>query len=397
MTLTYDRILLARIGEISLKGLNRGDFEARLVSNLLRRLKGLGEIAAIRAQSVVRLEPSDADHFDFEEAIRRMIYVFGLVSVSPARSFRGGIEEMRFHAVEHFAPLLADGKKLTFKIEARRSDKRFPLDSPAICREVGACLLETYPEQLTVDVHHPDIALRVEVRDTILLFDRIVKGHRGLPVGTAGKAMLLLSGGIDSPVAGYMMASRGLELECVHFQSIPFTSERALQKVVDLATKLSLYAGRLRLHIVPFAGVQTMLRDGAPEDMLTLLMRRAMMRIAERIARENRCQAIVTGESLGQVASQTLESIAVTDVVVGMPVFRPLVGIDKDATIEIARRIDTFETSIEPYEDCCTIFVSKHPKTKPSLPYVERLEARMPFEEALEEAIRGIEIRMVGG
>jgi thiamine biosynthesis protein ThiI len=397
MTVPHDRILLARIGEISLKGLNRGDFEARLVSNLLRRLKGLGEIVAIRSQSVVRLEPVDADSFDFEEAIRRIPYVFGLTSVSPARSFRGGIEEMRLQAADHFAPLLADGRRRTFKIEARRSDKRFPLDSPAICREVGAHLLETYPDQLSVDVHHPDIALRIEVRDTILLFDRIIKGHRGLPVGTAGKAVLLLSGGIDSPVAGYMMASRGLELECVHFQSIPFTSERALQKVVDLAGKLSLYAGRIHLHIVPFAGVQTMLRDGAPEDMLTLLMRRAMMRIAERIARDHHCQAIITGESLGQVASQTLEAIAVTDIVVGMPVFRPLAGLDKDATIEIARRIDTFETSIEPYEDCCTVFVSKHPKTKPSLPYVERLEARLPLEEAIETALRGVETRRVGG
>ena len=396
MPLSYDRVLLARIGEISLKGLNRGDFEMRLVSNLLRRLKDLGKVRVVRSQSIVRIEPLEADLFDYEEAIRRIVCIFGVVSVNLARSFSGGIDEILAQAVDHTGLLLADGRKRTFKVEARRSDKSFPLDSPAICRVVGERLLDAFPDFLSVDVHHPDFTLHVEVRDTLLLFDRVVKGHRGLPVGTAGRAMLLLSGGIDSPVAGYLMASRGIVLDCIHFQSMPFTSERALQKVMDLAQKLTLYTGRLRIHIVPFTDIQLLLRDHVPEDMLTLLMRRAMMRIAERVAVANGCKALITGESLGQVASQTLDALATTDAVVEMPVFRPLVGLDKDATIEYARRIDTFETSIQPYEDCCTVFVARHPKTRPTRAQAEALEAGLPLEEALSAAIHGIEIRKVG-
>ncbi len=395
MPLPHDRILLARIGEISLKGLNRGDFEGKLAANLQRRLKSLGDLRVVRSQSILRIEPSDPDHFDFEEAIRRTTFVFGIVSVNPARSFGGGMPEILAQSVDHMAGVLADGRPRTFKVESRRSDKRFPLESPAISRDVGAALLQAYPDQLTVDVKHPDVTLRVEVRDTHLIFDRTVRGHRGLPVGTAGKALLLLSGGIDSPVAGYMMASRGLELECVHFQSMPFTSERALEKVMDLAGKLSLYTGRLQVHVVPFAGIQTMLRDRIPEDMLTLLTRRAMMRVAERIARQRGCKALVTGESLGQVASQTLHALAVTDAVVDMPVFRPLIGLDKDATIEVARRIDTFETSIQPYEDCCTVFVAKHPKTRPHRSDCDALEKDLPLAGLIEEALLGLVTRKV--
>ncbi len=396
MPLAHDLVLIARIGEISLKGLNRGDFEGRLAANLQRRLKGLGEVRVVRSQSVVRVEPADPAAFDFEEAIRRATCIFGIVAVNLARSFPVGFPEILAQAEDHVRGILVDGRPRTFKVEARRSDKSFPLDSPAICREVGAHLLEAFPGLLTVDVHRPSFVLHVEVRDTVLLYDRVERGHRGLPVGTAGKAMLLLSGGIDSPVAGYMMASRGLEIEAVHFQSIPFTSERALRKVEALAGLLARYAGRVALHVVPFAEIQTMLRDGVPEDMMTICMRRAMMRIAERIAVRRGCRALITGESLGQVASQTMPALATTGAVVSLPVFRPLIGLDKDATIEIARRIGTFETSIQPYEDCCTVFVAKHPKTKPDASATQRLEDRLPLEDAIRRAIDAAEVKTAG-
>ena len=256
---------------------------------------------------------------------------------------------------------------------------------------LGAHLLQTFPDQLRVDVHQPDFVLYVEVREQLYIYNRIIQGHKGLPVGTGGKGVLLLSGGIDSPVAGYMMASRGMELEAVYFHAFPFTSDQAKEKVIELAKQLTAYAGRLRLHIVNFTDIQLTLRDHCPMDMLTIAMRRMMMRIAARIAEENGCLALIPGESLGQVASQTLEALCTTDVVSPIPVFRPLIGLDKDDITQMARRIGTYETSILPYEDCCTVFVAKHPKTKPSLADAEAVENGLDIDALVASALVDIE------
>ncbi len=360
-------IVLARLGEITLKGLNRGKFEHRLIENISRRLKPLGPIEVYQTQSRIWIIPGSPD-ISRDEIIRRVTDVFGIVSASPAWDFTGGLEEIRQMSILYMDSLLEGGKPATFKVESRRGEKRFPLTSPEISAEIGGLLIDRFPG-LTVDVHHPDHTLHVEIREhgRVLLYSRIFKGQRGLPVGTSGRAMLLLSGGIDSPVAGYMMAGRGLELSCVYFHSYPYTSDRAREKVLELARILTSYCGRTTLHIVDFTEIQLAIRDGVPEDMMTIIMRRVMMKIAEELSKKDGCLALVTGESLGQVASQTMEALAVTDASVSLPVFRPLIGMDKDATVEIARRIGTFETSILPYEDCCTVFVAKHPKTKPSM------------------------------
>ncbi|MBP7401868.1 MAG: tRNA 4-thiouridine(8) synthase ThiI [Clostridia bacterium] len=383
-------IVLARMGEITLKGMNRGRFEHRLIDNISRRLKPLGAMEIYQTQSRIWIVPSSPD-IPVEAILERVTGVFGVVSASPAWEFYGGMEELREMACRYMEELLGPGGSATFKVESRRGDKRFPLSSPEISAEIGGLLDDRF-ERLTVDVHHPDYTLNVEIREhgRILLYHRIVKGHRGLPVGTAGKAMLLLSGGIDSPVAGYMMASRGLELECVYFHSYPYTSERALDKVTELARILTSFCGRTTLHIVDFTDIQLVLRDSVPEDMLTVIMRRVMMRIAEELARLSGSLALVTGESLGQVASQTLEALVVTNEVVSMPVFRPLVGLDKDATVEIARRIGTFETSILPYEDCCTLFVAKHPKTKPTLEWTRTCEEALDIPDLVARGVAGV-------
>ena len=256
---------------------------------------------------------------------------------------------------------------------------------------LGACLLQAFPDQLHVDVHNPDFVLYAEVREHLYLYSQIIKGHKGLPVGTGGQAMLLLSGGIDSPVAGYMMASRGMELQAVYFHAFPFTSDQAREKVIELARQLTMFTGRLKLHIVDFTDIQLMLRDHCPGDMLTIAIRRMMMRIAVRLAGSNGCKALITGESLGQLASQTLEALCTTDAVSSIPVFRPLIGTDKDDTVQIARRIGTFETSILPYEDCCTVFVAKHPKTRPSIADAEAVEIGLDIEAMVEAGLGRIE------
>lgn len=380
-------IVLARIGEISLKGLNRGKFERRLVENINRRLKPLGSLSVSLNQSRIWIVPED-ENLPLEDILQKVTDVFGIVSASPAWEFVGGMDELRGMACRYMENLLSEGEKATFKVESRRGEKRFPLSSPEISADVGGFLNERFPN-LRVDVHHPDHTLYVEIREQgrIILYSKIFKGQRGLPVGTSGKAMLLLSGGIDSPVAGYMMAGRGLELSCVYFHSHPYTSERARDKVVELARILTGFCGRTTLHIVDFTDIQLAIRDAVPEDMMTLIVRRMMMKIAEAIAVKTGCLALITGESLGQVASQTMEAIAVTDVSVALPVFRPLIGIDKDATVEIARRIGTFETSILPYEDCCTIFVAKHPKTRPSLAGTLACEALLDIDALVAQGV----------
>ncbi len=390
-TVTKRDIVIARMGEIALKGLNRGRFEQRLMQNIRRRLQSLGPIETMRMQSRIWMIPRSAA-IQMDDILTRVTSVFGVVSASPAWEFVGGMEEIKIMACRYMEQLLADGQPATFKVETRRGDKSFPLPSPAVSAEIGGVLNNRF-DLLTVDVHQPDHVLHIEIRqeNRILLYSRIVHGQRGLPVGISGKAMLLLSGGIDSPVAGYLMSSRGLELECIYFHSPPYTSERAKDKVVELASILSTYSGRIKLHIIHFTEAQLAIRDQVPADMMTIVMRRVMLQIAEKLAARTGCQALVTGESLGQVASQTVEALAVTNAAVSMPIFRPLVGLDEDAIVQFARRIDTFSTSILPYEDCCTLFVAKHPKIKPTLAWTLQCEAALDMPSLVSQALEQVE------
>lgn len=406
------KVILVRYGEIILKGLNRPVFENKLMDNIKKSLYGLGKINVIRSQARIFIEPAE-DGYDFDKAVAKLVKVFGIVSVSIVLKIASDFEEIKKHSqklVKDYVDQLHkkrvsrpdmsylnnNGLKesVSFKVEAKRGDKGFPMKSPEICMELGGHLLENVPE-LKVDVHNPDFVFYVEVRESTYIYCDIIPSNGGLPVGTNGKALLLLSGGIDSPVAGWMMAKRGMEIEAVHFYSYPYTSERSKEKVISLAKILAGYCYRIRLHIVPFTDIQLEINDNCPEDLLTIIMRRAMMRIAEKIALKSGALALITGESLGQVASQTLHGLAVTNAVVEMPVFRPLIGMDKNEVIEIAKRIDTFETSILPYEDCCTVFVAKHPKTRPVPAEAERYENSLRLDEMMENAINNSETMIV--
>lgn len=373
-------IILIKGGELVLKGLNRKNFENTLITNIKRKLRDLGQVKIENLQSTITIEPVDED-FDFETALERVSYVFGIAAFSRACVCEKTVEDIYAKAPVYLKDTLSNIR--SFKVEAKRSDKSFPLKSPEICREVGGILLENFPH-LKVDVHNPDLVVTVEVRDRYA-FIRAgqLHGAGGLPVGTAGKASILISGGIDSPVAAYTMAKRGLVLNAIHFASPPYTSIRAEQKVKALLSKVAKYSGPINLAIVPFTEIQEEIGKNCPEDYFTLIMRRIMMRIAERISREHHSLALITGESLGQVASQTLPAIVETDSVVNMPVLRPLIGMDKDEIIRISKAIDTFETSILPYEDCCTVFTPKHPKTKPRPGQCEEAEKGLTLMEEL--------------
>lgn len=375
-------IVLLKCGELVLKGLNRASFEDAMIKNARRRLEGLGKFHIWKSQSTVYVEPLSPE-IRMEEAVERLSTVFGIAALCPARVVPKDWEAIRAAAPDYLARDLGAAK--TFKVNAKRSDKSFPMKSPEICRELGGLLLERFPH-LRVDVEHPQVTVTVEIRerDAYIHKDQL-PGAGGIPVGTGGKAALLLSGGIDSPVAGYMMAKRGLELIAVHFASPPYTSDRARQKVISLAERLLPYTGRIRLFVVPFTRLQEQLRDKGPEDYFTLLMRRAMMRVAEAIALREGCQGLITGESVGQVASQTIQALSVTDCVTALPVLRPAIGLDKSEIVAIARKIDTFETSILPYEDCCTVFTPRHPKTRPRPAEVVRIEEAMGLDPALLE------------
>lgn len=387
------KVILVRMGEITLKGLNRGKFEKRLTGNIRRRLDELGDFRVIQTHSRIWVEPvrEDMPQVGLTRAIESLTRIFGIVSASLAWSFAGTMADLEQKALDYMAQILEDGKRHTFKVESRRGDKKFPLTSPQISERIGSVLKSAFPEQLDVKMQQPELILYIEVRDKFYIYSDVNRGQKGLPVGMSGKGLLLLSGGIDSPVAGYMMASRGMELEALYFHAFPFTSDRAREKVIELARKIALYCGRITLHIVNFTDIQVALRDHGPEDLLTVMIRRMMMRIADELAAARDCKALITGESLGQVASQTLEALCCTDVVAKRPVFRPLIGMDKDSTIEIARRIDTYETSILPYEDCCTIFVAKHPKTRPAIADLEAAEAGLDLDALVEEALGKIE------
>ena len=375
-------LLLVRYGEIFLKGLNRPYFIRALVRKIRYAVRDLGAEVWVHDG---RIFVNGFD--DLDECVNRVTRVFGVHSVCPAVEMdREDFDALCDQAVRMMADLRG-----TFKVAARRSDKRYPMDSPTINSEMGGRILEARPD-LKVDVHHPEHVMNVEIRDKAYLYVKVIPAVGGMPVGTNGKATLLLSGGIDSPVAGWMIAKRGVWINAVHFHSFPYTSELAREKVLDLARKLSYSCCGIRVHIVPFTEIQLQIRDHCPEEYTTLIMRRFMMRIAERIARQEDSGALITGESIGQVASQTMEALNVTDGVVNMPVFRPLIGFDKSEIIEIARKIDTYELSSLPYEDCCTIFTPKHPATHPKAEKVAEAERALDAEALIEKALAGTEL-----
>lgn len=384
------KVVLIRYGEILLKGLNRPVFERKLIDNIKRAVHHLGKVRVYKSQARIYLEPL-VEEYPFEEALSLLTKVFGIVSVSPVWKIETDYEVIKEQTIVMLKDLLSRKGYKTFKVESKRGDKSFPMNSPEISRELGGHILENFPE-LRVDVKNPEFIFYVEVREFTYIYSEIIHAACGMPTGTNGKAMLLLSGGIDSPVAGWMIAKRGVEIEAVHFYSYPYTSERAKEKVMELAKILSTYCNKIRLHVVPFTDIQLEINEKCPQDQLTIIMRRVMMNIAERIAEKVGALALVTGESVGQVASQTIQSLYVTNSVVKMPVFRPLIGMDKNEVIDIARKIGTFETSILPYEDCCTVFVAKHPNTRPVLEKIIMSEKNADLEDLVNKAIENTEV-----
>ena len=385
-------IILLKLGEIVLKGLNRKNFEDQLLRCVRRRLAKIGQFQVKAAQSTIYVDPQQ-DDIDMDEAADCVSKIFGVAAYARACVAEKDLEQMKAAAGEYLADTLEGCR--TFKVESKRSDKKFPYTSPEISAEIGGYLLEQFPH-LTVDVHEPDVTVTVEVRDFgAYIRAGLERGAGGIPVGTGGKACVLISGGIDSPVAAYMMAKRGLDLMAVHFASPPYTSERAEEKVAELLHRVAQYSGRLKMYTVPFTKIQEQIREKCKEDYFTIIMRRFMMEIAERLAVEKGAQALITGESLGQVASQTIGAIACTDAACTMPVFRPLLGMDKEEIIEISRRNNTFEVSIQPYEDCCTVFTPKHPRTRPELSKVLLEQSKIDSAPLIEEAVRNVAVREI--
>lgn len=383
-------IILLKDGEIVLKGLNRRTFEDVLKKNIRHAISHLGSFEIKSAQSIIYVKPL-SDDIDLDEACLKISRVFGIVSYSRAAI----CEEKTLESIIATAPVYLE-KELkavkTFKVEARRSDKRFPYKSPEICAELGGVILDKFPH-LSVDVHNPDLIVNVEVRDFgAYVHGAAHKGAGGIPVGTSGNAAILISGGIDSPVAAYMMAKRGLKLTSVHFASPPYTSKRAEDKVVRLLRRVSRYAGKMTMYTVPFTKIQETIKNECPEELFTIIMRRLMMQISSRIAADNDCTALITGESLGQVASQTIGALSCTDDAADLLVLRPLIGMDKQEIIDISYKIDTYDISIEPYEDCCTVFTPKHPRTRPVLKYVKEAQEKANFEPMIEEALANLKV-----
>lgn len=383
-----NEIFLMKLGEIVLKGGNKRQFEGRLRQNVRRRMKPFGNFDVYIMQSTVYVEPQD-EEADVEGAWEACKSIFGVVSLCRCRPCEKSMDAI-FEAVQSYlGDDLACAK--SFKVESKRSDKQFPMTSIAISQEIGGRIAEAYP-QVLVDVHHPEYTVYVEIRDfSAYVHGPAEPGAGGLPTGVGGRAMCLLSGGIDSPVAEYMIAKRGVEIESVHFFSYPYTSQLAKDKVLELARLVTRYSGRMTVNIVPFTEIQEAIRDNCPEEFFTLIMRRFMMEISQRIAKEDGCGALVTGENLGQVASQTMEAMAVTGAVVDIPIFMPLVGMDKEEIVTIARKIGTLETSILPYEDCCTVFTPRHPKTRPTLEEIQEAEAALDIDALVQKAVDGIE------
>jgi thiamine biosynthesis protein ThiI len=385
------KAFLIKYAEIGTKGKNRYVFEDILCKQIKNHLADFGDFQIRREYGRIFVD-AESD-FDFEDTVKELKKVFGIVGICPIVVEEStAFEDMKAAAISYMGECYGD-KPLTFKVNARRGNKSYPMKSMEINSEIGHFLLEEF-SNLKVDVHQPDVLLNIEVRDKVYLYSETIKGAGGLPVGTNGKAMLLLSGGIDSPVAGYMISKRGVELEAVYFNAPPYTSERAKQKVIDLAKIVAGYSGKIRLHIVNFTDIQLAIYEKCPHEELTIIMRRYMMKIAEYLAKENNCQALITGESIGQVASQTMQSLACTNEVCTMPVFRPCIGMDKQEIIDISEMIDTYETSILPYEDCCTIFVAKHPVTKPILEIIKRSEEKLSdvIDDLMKTAVETVEV-----
>ena len=386
-----EHAILVKYAEIHLKGLNRPFFERQLVSQIKRALQPM-PVRVEREQG--RIYVHDVDAGEIARAVDKLSIVFGIHSICPAQCVEKDWQKIRDTAVDMVGETKRE-KQLSFKVFARRADKKFPMTSEQICRELGHELLQECP-WLRVDVHKPELPVYVEVRqDSAFVYTQEVQGKGGMPVGCNGKAMLLISGGIDSPVAGYLMAKRGVSLAAIHFFSYPYTSERARDKVVELANIVSRYAGDIDLYLVPFTDIQRTIYEKCPSSETTVLMRRLMMKIAERVANNCGAQALVTGEAIGQVASQTIESLTVTNDAVSLPVFQPVICFDKEEIIDLAKRIGTFETSILPFEDCCTVFVPQHPVTKPKLEQLRRSEALVDFEPLIEDAIKNTEVEKI--
>ena len=385
-------VMLIKNGELAMKGLNRSTFEVALVKNLHTSLKSLGEFDIRRAQSTIFVEPRSED-IDWDLACERVSKVFGLAAFTRARLCEKDMAVILENTVDYLQDALEEVS--TFKVEAKRADKTFPLTSPQICATTGEYLLEKFPH-LSVDVHEPEFTVMIEIRDFgAYIHAPQTPGAGGMPVGTGGKAAILISGGIDSPVAAWMMAKRGIELSGIHFASPPYTSERAEQKVLSLIGKVAQYAGKIPVYIVPFTHIQEEIGKHCPEDLFTLIMRRFMMRISQKLADIHHCEALITGESVGQVASQTMTAIACTEAVCDMPVFRPLIGMDKEEIIRISRKIDTFDISIQPYEDCCTVFTPRHPRTHPKRDMIELAEQALDVDALVEEAVAGVRRVMI--
>ena len=378
---------LIKYAEIAIKGKNRHLFEDALVSQICHALREVdGEFNVRKEQGRIYVEAES--EFDYEETVEALQHVFGIVGICPVIMAQDeGFDALAQMVVAHVKEVYGD-RSLTFKVDARRARKNYPMTSMEINAELGGRILDACPN-MSVDVHDPDVMVHVEIRNQINIYSSEIPGPGGMPVGTNGKAMLLLSGGIDSPVAGYMIAKRGVKIDAVYFHAPPYTSERAKQKVVDLAKLVARYSGPIRLHVVNFTEIQLAIYEKCPHDELTIIMRRYMMKIAEAFARQDKCLGLITGESIGQVASQTMHSLAVTNEVCTMPVFRPLIGFDKQEIVDISEKIGTYETSVLPYEDCCTIFVAKHPVTKPNLNVIKCSERHLDdvIDEMMERAV----------
>lgn len=369
------KTFLIKYGEIGIKGKNRYLFEEALVRQIRRALEPVdGQFRVYREQGRIYIDAEGL--YDFEETVEALQRVFGIVGICPVMKMEDkGLEELGNDVIE-FLSTVYDMKQQTFKIDTRRARKDYPIESMEVNAYLGGRVLDAFPG-VSVDVHRPELMVHVEIREKIYIYSKIIPGPGGMPVGTNGKAMLLLSGGIDSPVAGYMIAKRGVKLDATYFHAPPYTSERAKQKVVDLAKQVARYSGPIDLHVVNFTDIQLYIYDRCPHDELTIIMRRYMMKIAEYFAKETNCLSLVTGESIGQVASQTMQSLAATNEVCTIPVFRPLIGFDKQDIVDISEKIGTYETSILPFEDCCTIFVAKHPVTKPNINAIKRSEQKL--------------------
>lgn len=391
------KAFLIKYAEIAIKGKNRYIFEDALVAQIkyqLRNVEGKFRIAKESGRIFVYTE----GEFDYEEAIEALKRVFGIFSICPAVVLEDEGFEKLSQDVSSYVKKLYGDKELTFKVNTRRNKKAYPMQSMEVSSELGAVILDNCPN-MKVDVHHPDVYVNVEIRNKIYLYSENIPGPGGMPLGTNGRAMLLLSGGIDSPVAGYMIAKRGVIIDAVYFHAPPYTSERAKQKVVDLAKLVAKYSGPIRLHVVNFTDIQLYIYDQCPHEELTIIMRRYMMKIAEEFAKKDGCLGLITGESIGQVASQTIHSLAATNEVCTMPVFRPVIGFDKQEIVDVALKINTYETSILPYEDCCTIFVAKYPVTKPNLQAIKRSEVKLQekIEEMMKEAVETAETILCEG